>query len=86
MYKLVLSKRFKEELEKNVKGDVILWKKVTKTLHLLSENINHPSLKLHKLTGRNNWSVSISKSQRIIFTIQKEIIFCTDFGKHEEVY
>lgn len=86
MYKLVLSSRFKKELEKSVKGNLKLWEKVTKTLHLLSNNINHPSLNLHKLSGRNNWSVSVSKSYRLVFSIQKNTIFCTNFGKHEEVY
>lgn len=86
MYQVSLSPKFKKELEKEVRGDNKLWKQVTKTLHLLSIDVKHPSLRLHKLSGKNNWSVSITKSYRLIFSIEKNIIFCTKFGTHEEVY
>ena len=86
MYKVVLSERFQKELRKEVKQDPKLWRKVTKTLKTLSRNINHPSLHLHKLFGEDNHSVSVSKSYRIMVNIEDDIIFCTKFGTHEEVY
>lgn len=86
MYKVFLSERFKKQLEKNVRKDPKLWQKVTKTLQLLSKDIKHPSLGLHKLSGKENWSVSVSKSYRIIFTIENDALFCSKFGTHEDVY
>lgn len=86
MYKIVLSESFEKELRKKVKKDPKLWSRVTKTLVLLSKDIKHPSLKLHKLSGRNNWAVSISKSYRIVFNIEADTVYCTEFGSHEEVY
>ncbi|OGM77148.1 hypothetical protein A2210_02400 [Candidatus Woesebacteria bacterium RIFOXYA1_FULL_40_18] len=86
MYRIVLSERFQKELKKKIKQDPKLWQKVTKTLKLLSKDINHPSLRLHKLSGRNNWSVSVSKSYRIMINLDNGIIFCVKSGTHEEVY
>ena len=54
--------------------------------YALSKDINHPSLRLHKLSGRNNWSVSVSKSYRIMINLDNGIIFCVKSGTHEEVY
>lgn len=86
MYKVVLSRSFGKELEKKVKNDPKLWARVTKTLILLSRNLKHPSLRLHKLSGRDNWSVSVSESYRIIFNIEGGNLYCTKFGTHEQVY
>ena len=86
MYKVVLSERFQKELKKNIKKDPRLWQKVTKTLETLSKDINHPSLRLHKLSGKENWSVSVTKSYRITINIENDILFCSKFGTHEDVY
>lgn len=86
MYKIVLSEGFEKELRRKIKKDPELWNKVTKTLILLSSDVKHPSLRLHKLSGRNNWAVSISKNYRIVFNIEANIIFCIEFGTHKEVY
>jgi mRNA-degrading endonuclease YafQ of YafQ-DinJ toxin-antitoxin module len=86
MYEIVLSESFRKELIKAVKGNDVLWRKVTKTLNFLSSDIKHPSLRLHKLTGRNNWSISISKSYRMIIQIDKNKILCNEFGTHDQVY
>lgn len=86
MYEIVLSKKFDKELKKSIRNNPKLWKKVGKTLRLMSNDIKHPSLKLHKLSGGNNWSVSVSKSYRLIFNIFEDKIMCIKFGTHEEVY
>ncbi len=45
-----------------------------KTLELFLDNPFHPSLRLHKLSGRlvGRWSISINMKYRIIFRIEGE--------------
>lgn len=86
MYEIVLSKSFTKELEKDIKRNPKLREKVIKTLHFLNSNINHKSLRLHKLTGTEYWSISVNESYRIKIKIEDKYIFCLKFGKHEEVY
>jgi len=61
-----------------------------KTLKLLELNPYHPSLRLHKLSGKLSrlYSVSINISYRIsiIFLIRKDRIIPVDIGTHDEVY
>lgn len=86
MYKVVLSRDFQKKLKKTVKQNPRLWTKVTKTLVFISNDINHPSLRFHKLSGKNNWVVSVSKSHRIVFNVEGKTIYCIKFGTHDEVY
>ena len=61
-----------------------------KTLRLLEANPAHPSLGLHKLSGKLEglYSVSINKSYRISleFMIQEDTIIPVDVGAHDEIY
>ena len=61
-----------------------------KTLQLMELNINHPSLRLHKLTGSLNGlsSVSINMSYRITLEpiIQDKDIIMINIGSQDEVY
>ena len=61
-----------------------------KTLKLLELNPYHPSLRLHKLSGKLSemYSVSINISYRIsiYFLIEKDKIIPVDIGSHDEVY
>lgn len=86
MYEVVLPKPFRREWEKEAKQNPELWIKVRKTLRLLSSNVRHPSLKLHKLQGFDYWSVSVSLAYRIKIKITDRYIFCLKFGTHEEIY
>lgn len=56
---------------------------------LFNNHINHPSLKLHKLSGnlKEHWAFSIDYDLRIIFryTPDRNILFI-DIGSHDEVY
>jgi len=60
--------------------------KLEKTLNLLRSNYRHPSLRLHKLSGTGNHSVSVDKSVRIILNLEGENIFLLRIGTHDEVY
>jgi mRNA-degrading endonuclease YafQ of YafQ-DinJ toxin-antitoxin module len=59
-------------------------------LQLMELNINHPSLRLHKLSGRLNGlsSVSINVSYRITLEliIRDKDIIMINIGAHDEVY
>ena len=61
-----------------------------KTLELLELNPRHPSLCLHKLSGRlaGLHSISINMSYRITleFLIEGDRILPINVGKHEDVY
>ena len=71
-----------------MKKDSRLKKKIRKQLGTLLKNPNHSSLKLHKLEGRfyTNWSISIQKDIRLMFTYVKDGILLLDIGSHDEVY
>ncbi len=60
-----------------------------KTLRLLETNPSHPSLGLHKLSGKLEglYSVSINRSSRITleFMIQEDTIVPVDVGTHDEI-
>jgi mRNA-degrading endonuclease YafQ of YafQ-DinJ toxin-antitoxin module len=59
---------------------------VTKTLVLLGVNLLYPSLRLHKLSGTQNYSVSVNMSIRIIFHKDQDYLYLLRIGTHEEVY
>lgn len=86
MYEIVFSKRFKQDLVKLLNRNPQLKDRICKQIETLSSNPKHKSLRVHKLSGTNNWSLSVNMSIRIIFKIKDECILCTRIGKHEEVY
>ena len=86
LVQLRLTKSFDKEFVKITKGNLSLKKKVVKQLDILIKNPQHPSLSLHKLSGEKYWSISISKSIRILLLFKKEAICVYHIGKHENVY
>lgn len=85
-YEIFASKKFDKELARTLGKNTVLKKKVIKTLHLLGQNIDHPSLRLHKLTNSEKYSISVNMSIRILFEISQNTIILLGIGKHEEVY
>lgn len=67
-----------------------LTEQYAKTLKLLEADPAHPSLRLHKLSGRfqDLYSVSINISYRITleFMIREDTIIPVNIGSHDEVY
>ncbi len=84
--KIIPSKKFIDEAQKILKKDPKQRVKLEKTLNLIRTNIKYPSLRLHKLSGTENYSVSMDKSLRIIIHLEGENIFLLKIGTHEEVY
>ncbi|MFA7123892.1 MAG: type II toxin-antitoxin system mRNA interferase toxin, RelE/StbE family [Candidatus Delongbacteria bacterium] len=90
MIKIIYSDHFKRRVRKFVKKHPDLVQQYEKTIELLELNPHHPSLRLHKLTGKLSdlYSVYINITYRlsIEFLIQDEKIIPVDIGTHEEVY
>lgn len=86
MTKLVFSKDFIKNHKKLATSNISLKKQSRKILIYLAEGAKHQSLRLHKLSGKDIWSVSVNKSIRIIFQIEGDVIYIIDIGKHEDIY
>lgn len=76
------------ELKQIKNKDPQLFKKIQKQLKLFKENVNHPSLRTHKLKGNlsNTWSISIEGNFRIIYFIKNNKAIFFKIGNHDEVY
>ncbi|MFQ6678651.1 MAG: type II toxin-antitoxin system YafQ family toxin [Fidelibacterota bacterium] len=65
-------------------------KQYEKTLQILEINPSHPSLRLHRLSGKLDTlhSVSINRQYRIMlhFVIKDNLIIPVDVGSHDELY
>ncbi|MBU0569511.1 type II toxin-antitoxin system YafQ family toxin [Patescibacteria group bacterium] len=86
MFTLSASKKFQKRLKRFSKQDPKLKTRVSKTLLLLTKNPKHPSLRFHKLAGRNTWSVAVTMSMRVIIRIKGKRIYLLRIGSHDEVY
>lgn len=75
-------KKLKSFLRKNPK----YVDKVRKTLYFLDFDIRHSSLRLHKLSKFEYYSVSVDMKIRIILRIDGDIIWLLDIGNHDQVY
>ena len=65
-----------------------LFKKIQKQLKLFKMNINHPSLRTHKLKGNlsNTWSISIEDNIRLIYVIKNNEAIFLKIGGYDEIY
>ncbi len=89
-YKLIFTESYKKRVKRFAKQHPELKEQYRKTLHLLSQNPYHPSLRLHPLKGKlaSLHSASINLSYRITLEMiitEKEIIL-VNVGSHDEVY
>lgn len=88
MRKIDFSNPFKKALKKVIlkRPDAVF--ALIQKLFLLSQDINHPSLKLHKLKGElNNYhAISVEYDLRIIFEITEDKIILINVGPHDDVY
>ena len=77
---------FDKKLSKKLKKNPKLKNKVGKQLKLLQQNINHPSLRVHKLKGKriDEYSFWIEGNLRITFQVIKDACLLTDIITHDE--
>ncbi|HEX5152436.1 MAG TPA: type II toxin-antitoxin system mRNA interferase toxin, RelE/StbE family [Parafilimonas sp.] len=88
MKKIEFSNPFKKSFKKTVSKNADVAFAVMQKLFIMSQEINHPSLKLHKLKGAlsNYYAISIEYDLRIILEISDDKIILVDIGTHDEVY
>lgn len=90
MYNLIFTESYEKRARKFLKKHPELKSQYKKTLQLLEINPQHPSLRLHKLSGKLSdlHSVSINISYRISleFAIENDKIVLVNVGSHNEVY
>ena len=77
---------FDKNLSRKIKKNPPLKAKIKKQVELLRENLKHPSLKLHKLTGKRaqEYSFWIEGNLRITFMVIDNKILFTDIITHDE--
>ncbi|HBG07454.1 MAG TPA: plasmid stabilization protein [Geobacter sp.] len=89
-YQLVFTEQYVKRAKRFLKRHPDLASHYLKTLRLLEANPFHPSLRLHRLSGRLDglYSVSITLSYRLTleFLIKGEEIVPVDVGDHDAVY
>lgn len=79
---IVVDKEFKDQFQGL---PLAIKRKSLKVEILFKENPFHPSLRLHKLQGKLEglWSISVDKSYRIIFKVEKDgVILFISIGRH----
>jgi len=81
---------YKKRLHRFLRRHPDMQARYEKTILLLGQNPYHPSLRLHKLSGRfaDVYSVSVSMQYRILLDllIEDGLITLLDIGDHDEVY
>ena len=89
-YKIIRTDEYFKKLKKFIKKHPDVLNKYIKTIELLEIDPYHPSLRIHKLSGklRVYYSVSINMKYRVVidFIIQKDEIIPIDIGTHDDVY
>ena len=86
MYKLIITDSYKKRAKKFFSAHPSVIEQYEKILRILCYNPKHPSLRLHKLSGRLSGlhSVSINISYRVVvsFLLKKGQIVPIDIGSH----
>lgn len=83
---LITCSKFNNQLHHFLSKNPQYKSKIQKTFSLILSNIYHPSLRLHKLSGQNNYSVSVDLKIRIIINIEEDKVFLLQIGNHNQVY
>lgn len=90
MAEIIYTELYIKKVKKFFKKHSDLSSQYEKTIELLELNPYHPSLRLHKLTGKLSdlYSISINITYRlsIDFIMQDEKIIPVDIGTHDEIY
>ncbi|AHF97247.1 plasmid stabilization protein [Desulfurella acetivorans A63] len=90
MYEIVFSESYEKRAKQFFKLHSELIQRYQKILYIMQNNLNHPSLRLHKLKGnlKELYSASIDLKYRIIldFIIKDKMIILVDIGAHDDVY
>ena len=89
-YKIEITDTYQKKLIKFLKRHRSITSKYAKVIRLLEVDPHHPSLRLHKLSGKLEMlhSVSIDMQYRITIEciIEEKKIIPINIGTHDEVY
>jgi len=85
---LQYSTQFTKKIKRYSRKNPQLSGTVQKTIKLFLTNPQHPSLRMHRLTGKlsDYYSIAVDRSVRIILKRKKDTWILTDIGTHNEVY
>ncbi len=88
MFKVSFSDKLILKLFKIKKKDIKFTHLIERKLILFKNDIHHPSLRRHKLSGEldNLWSISINKSIRMTYIELENEFYFVDIGSHDQVY
>ena len=90
MYNLLITENYRKKAKKFFAKHHDVLAQYEKILQLLCLSPQHPSLHLHKLSGKLTglFSVSVTFSYRLViqFIIKDHLIIPIDIGSHDEVY
>ena len=86
--KIKISRQFQKSFGKLTKKNSLLSEKIKTKVTLFRNDINHPSLKVHKLTGKlnNAWSFSVNEDIKILFIYNNDHVLFVEIGGHDKVY
>ena len=85
-YRPVFTDSYNKNAAKWIKNHPSLKDQYLKTLQLMELDIQHPSLRLHKLTGLSYVSINMSYSIALELIIKDDDITLINVGPHDEVY
>lgn len=83
---ITTTKKFDKKIQKQSKK---IQQQFKKRINIFILDPNHPTLKVHKLSGdlKNLWSFSVTGDIRVVFDkSQKDIIILVNIGSHSELY
>jgi len=90
MYSLLITESYAKIAKRFFHRHPELLERYEKILKILCADPSHPSLRLHKLSGKHKdlMSVSITLSYRLIihFMVKDKHIILVNIGSHQEVY
>jgi len=90
VFEIIITESYEKKALKFFKKHPDLKEKYVKVVTILKTNPFHPSLRIHKLTGkkREYFSVSLDMNYRIIldFIVEDKKIILLDIGSHGEIY
>ena len=89
-YKLIFTEQYEKRLRKFIKKHPEILSQYEKTIRLLEADPHHPSLRLHRLSGKlselHSVSINISYPITIELIITEKEIIPIQIGSHDEVY
>ena len=81
-------KTFDKRLTNFIFQPPYLKKKIHRIIATLKEDIFHPSIKTHKLSGRLGefYACTIDYDYRLLFAFDEKYVYLLNIGSHDEVY